>query len=154
MEVIREFDLIKKEQLIMPSNKKERRTTERSDVQKTTITNLLFIFTFYSVDMIAIMLRTNTALTAEEGSILDLQLFYYAIVTFFLLVALAFAAYFSIRKLNVKRTRLALLLMILVTLFNIVTFVFGGNVLSLLILIVPLLVLVYTRETVKRARIN
>jgi glucan phosphoethanolaminetransferase (alkaline phosphatase superfamily) len=138
----------------MPSNKKERRTTERNDVQKTTITNILFIFTFYAVDMIAIMLRTNSALTAEEGSILDLQLFYYAIVTFFLLVALAFVAYFSIRKLNVKRTRLALLLMIIVTAFNIVTFVFGGNVLSLIILIVPLLVLIYTRETVKRARIN
>lgn len=131
------------------NKRKENYQNSVAEYKKSAVTNLMALVSFYAIDLIAIMLLVNQEHTSLTDTSLSTMITYWAIATYLILFALTFFTYRSIKNDKVDQTRLLLLCMLIITIFNLATFFLAKYFYSL-ILIVPILMLIYIREKAKR----
>ncbi len=127
------------------SNKKK----NIKEAQKSLSTNLLAVGGLLAIDCISVMVQSTIKINANPENVVAQQVLYYGIVSYLVLFMLGFFCFRAIEKKKKKDIQKYFLIMIIICLFNILTFIMGGYVFSLITLI-PVAMMIYLRELTKR----
>lgn len=133
----------------MSKENNKRSVKNWKSLQKEMSVNLLAIGGIMSLDCVIIMVSANSKLSADSTNTLAQQLLLYAIFAYVTLFVLGFFCFKDIGMRRKEKAKKKLFWMIAITGFNMITFILGGN-LSSIVLIIPIVMMVYLREKINR----
>ncbi len=123
--------------------------TNQKSVQKRLSVNLLAVGGMLLVDCIAMMTQSTIRINTDKADVIAQQVMNFGIFSYIVIFIFGFMCFKAIEKLNKSKIRKSFLVMIVLSVFNMMTFIVGGYWLSIWLL-VPITMMVYLRECAKR----
>ncbi len=123
---------------------------KREDLHKRLNSNFLAIGGLLAIDFLTVMLQSSAKVSENQGDLVAQQVLYFAIISYVIVFSLGYFCFKLIQKGEKEKLKRRMMGIILLTVLNMVTFVFGGYAASFVILGMAIVAMIYSREVVKR----